>query len=531
MRIALIAPPYPLTEAPSPPLGISYVAAACIEAGAEVAIFDYIVSQYTPEKLRNDLDSFKPDIVGATAVTMNFLAAAGIIQEAKWHNPSLITMMGGPHVSFDIERTLKQYPELDLIIVGEGEATLAELLPVIDDRQSWPGINGIAFNDGEEIIITPPQPTIDDLDTLPLPARHLLPLSRYQALGFPVSIITSRGCPNRCIFCLGRKMVGFKVRHRSAANVVDEIEHLMTYGIDRINIADDIFTANKKRVKALCEEIIKRDLHFGWSAFSRVNTVDIETLQIMKDAGCDAISFGIESGNPEMLKRVRKGITMDQARAAVRYCKEVGIRTHASFMIGLPGETHQTMADSSKFAEELDIEYGYHVLAPFPGTTVREEVDQYDLEILTDNWDLYDANRAVVRTSELSADDLDKFLNDFEKNQLDGWEEVKQRCRKNQCTEDESFRVEGDYRMRLIFKLLTEDIITKMGALAINGLKPSAELALHLAPITGMHSDFISKTIGTLVNAGYLKFDRINGHVNWFWTHNNKVDRAVTEIV
>jgi len=207
MKIALIAPPYPLEEAPSPPLGLSYVAAICEAAGAKVAIFDYIVSRYTPEKLRQDIDSFNPDIVGTTAVTMNFRAAAGIIREAKQYKPSLITMMGGPHVSFDIEATLGQYPEIDLIIKGEGEQTLMELLPLITDRESWPKINGIAFRSGEEIVTTPPRPLIEDLDTLPLPARHLLPMSRYGALGFPVSVITSRGCPNRCIFCLGRRMV------------------------------------------------------------------------------------------------------------------------------------------------------------------------------------------------------------------------------------------------------------------------------------------------------------------------------------
>ncbi|MBR9982737.1 MAG: cobalamin-dependent protein, partial [Desulfatitalea sp.] len=278
MKIALIAPPYPLEEAPSPPLGLCYVAAACEAAGAQVVLLDYIVSRYTPEKLRAALDAFGPDVVGATAVTMNFPDAIEIIREVKAHNPAIVTMMGGPHVSFDAENTLTLHPELDLIVMGEGEATLAELVPALLAPQRWPAIQGIAFRSGAAVFQTPRRPLIADLDRLPLPARHMLPMSRYQALGFPVSIITSRGCPNRCIFCLGRRMVGSKPRFRDPQRVVDEIEHLLSYGITRINIADDLFTANKRRVRALCAEIARRGVRFDWSAFARVNTVDPETL-------------------------------------------------------------------------------------------------------------------------------------------------------------------------------------------------------------------------------------------------------------
>jgi radical SAM superfamily enzyme YgiQ (UPF0313 family) len=507
-------------------LGISYVAAACAAAGAEVAIFDYIVSQYSPEKLRDDIDSFNPDIVGATAVTMNFITAARIVQEAKQYKPSLVTMMGGPHVTFDIEGTLNSYPEIDIILMGEGEETLMELLPLITDKRTWAGIKGIAFRSKGETIITEPRPPIEDLDSLPLPARHLLPMSRYQALGYPVSIITSRGCPNRCIFCLGRKMVGYKVRYRSPAKVVDEIEHILSYGVDRINIADDIFTANKQRVKELCNEITRRGITFGWSAFSRVNTVDKETLQIMSDAGCDSISFGIESGNSEMLKRVRKGITLDQARNAIRYCKEVGIGAHASFMVGLPGETHQTMEDSRIFGDELDIVHGYHLLAPFPGTTVRENIDEYDLEILTNDWDRYDANRAIVRTSALNPEEMNNFVESFNARQQEKWEAVVTLVSEGKGTPYESLRVEGVQRTLLIFKLLSEDVISEAGTFPRDGLEPATDLARRITTITKMDGDFVNRTIKSLADAGYLKFDAWNGHISWFWTHNNRIDKS-----
>jgi len=307
---------------------------------------------------------------------------------------------------------------------------------------------------------------------------------------------------------------------------VDEIEHLLTYyGVSRISIADDLFTANKQRVSEFCNEINQRRIKFEWGAFARVNTVDIDILRIMRDAGCDAVSFGIESGSPEMLKRVKKGITLDQARVAVKYCKEVGIIPHASFMVGLPGESHQTLQDSRDFAEELDIAYGYHMLAPFPGTTVVEDIDQYDLEILTYDWDRYDANRAVVRTSALSNVEMDEFIIAVEKCYESVWNDIVKRYQQNQCTPYEALRVEGDRRMRLIFRLLSEDLIAEAGSFPKNDHNPTNKLVNNIMSLTGIEADFAHKTIQSLIDKGYLKFKSSDGHINWYWTHNTHVDR------
>ena len=525
MKIALIAPPYPLEEAPSPPLGISYVAAACEAAGATVRVFDFIVSRYTPEKLGEALDLFQPDAVGATSVTMNFHQAASIIRDTKRHNPDIITMMGGPHVSFDIENTLKNYPELDLIVVGEGEQTLSELVPVLTSREKWEKISGIAFRKKGEVFVTPTRPFIEDLDSLPTPARHLLPVSRYLALGYPVSLITSRGCPNKCIFCLGRKMVGFKGRYRDPKLVVDEIEDILSYGFTRINIADDLFTANKERVKTLCAEIKRRGIEFVWSAFAPVNTVDREILEIMKDAGCDSISFGIESGNQEILKRVRKGITLDQAREATKICKEAGIITHASFMVGLPGETPETMEETSKFAHGLGIYFGYHLLAPFPGTTVREEIDKYDLEILTDDWSLYDANRPVVRTEKASPEEMAAFVRTFEEILDYQWQEVVSRYAEKKCTPREELLVEGKKRMNFIFRLLSEDVIENVCRSKDPVADPVEFFSSQIASRLGSDYPFVSWTLKTLMEAGYIKHESENGNSRLYWTHNRKLDR------
>ncbi len=525
MKIVLVAPPYPLEEAPSPPLGICYAAAACEAAGAEVVILDYIVRKYTPEKLIEELSSLQPDAVGTSSVTMNFSTAADIMRTTKNYNPSIITMMGGPHVSFDVRNTLTTYPEIDLIVIGEGEETLKELVPKIPVRDLWHGIKGIAFQEKGEIIITEPRELIEDLDTLPFPARHLLPMSRYLALGFPVSIITSRGCPNRCIFCQGRRMVGYKVRHRTPKLVVDEIENILSYGWTRINIADDIFTANKKRVLEICDEIKKRTVSFTWSAFARVNTVDREIIEAMREAGCDSVSFGIESGNPEMLKRIKKGITLDQARKATQCCKDAGMITHASFMVGLPGESKKTMQDSSDFAEELDIMYGYHFLAPFPGTTVRERIEDYDLEILTDDWDLYDANSPIVRTSQLEPKDMENFVSAFTGMHQDEWRKIEKKYQEGTCTPDEHIQIEGFHRMEIIFRLLSEDILEDI-ITSGNYEDPTTELSEKISTIEGMeYGDLVTRTIRSLIDAGYIKHKREKDSNRWYWTHNKSLDQ------
>jgi radical SAM superfamily enzyme YgiQ (UPF0313 family) len=528
MKVVIIAPPYPLEEAPAPPLGVTYVAAAFEAAGAEVRILDYIVSRYSPEKLGRQLGDFRPDLVGSTSVTMNFPAAASIVQKVKEFDPSIVTVMGGPHVTFDAKNTLMRYPGIDLLVLGEGERTVAELLPVIHDRQAWPRVKGIAFLESDRFVRTDPRELIQDLETIPVPARHLLPVSRYQALGFPVSIITSRGCPYQCIFCQGRRMVGHRVRYRNPVSVVDEIEEILGYGFTRINVADDLFLSNKVRAQAICDEILARGLKFSWSAFVRVNIMDADVMRRMREAGCDSVSFGIESGSPEMLERIRKRITLEQGRRAVEICRQVGILAHASFMVGLPGETHETLRQTQEYADSLGIIYGYHFLAPLPGTTVREEIERYDLEILTNDWSLYDANRPVVRTSRLSAEEIQAFVDEFERRSRASWEETKKRYREGKAKPEEALQIEGNYRLGFTYRLLAEDLIEEHGRFPLNGrrLDPVGEEALltrKIGEVTGAEEELVNLVIRDFIRKGYLKARRIGDVLEWAWAPNKRV--------
>ncbi len=522
MRIAVIAPPYPLEEMPSPPLGVTYVAAAFDAAGADVTIFDYIVSGYSREKIEKQLASFSPDAVGATSVTLNFYDAQKILRDVKNYNPDIITIMGGPHVSFTVEETLRNYPEIDLIVIGEGEDTITELTPVLKRKEKWHEVRGIAYRDGDEIIRTPKRDFIMDIDRIPLPARHLLPISRYRALGFPVSLITGRGCPYSCIFCLGRKMVGSKVRKRNPKLVLDEMETIIGHGFDRINIADDLFTTDKDRVKEICTGIKERSLKFPWSAFARVDTVSQEVFDLMAEAGCDSVSFGVETGNTEMLKRIKKGIKLDQVYKAVEMCKKAGMIAHASFMIGLPGETIETLEETDKFAKSTDAVYGYHFLAPFPGTTVREKIQDYDLEILTDDWSRYDANDAIVKTSSLLPHQMNEFGTRYFEEMEKDWNEILERYHEGKGSVEDIMHVEGNLRMKLTYQILKNDIIEKCGFIEpalFNGTKQSALKALcrRVQEMTHADANVLDNTIRDFAGRKYFKADISEKGCQWSW--------------
>lgn len=466
MRVLLINPFYPLSETPSPPLGLSYLAGALSAAGVEVKLLDLVVFPYSRAMLQNLLEDFRPQMVGLTAVTMTFDSAMGVVKDIKDINPAIMTVMGGPHVSFCARETLADYADLDVAVIGEGERTVVELCRAVDNGGALENVSGIAYRRGTDIYFTAHREPIENLDELPLPDRALLPLGRYRALTMPISITTSRGCPFKCIFCVGRKMVGARVRYRSPEKVVDEMQYLGTLNFPQINIADDLFTANKDHCLGVCNEIIKRNLKLTWTSFARVDTVSDDVLSKMKAAGCSAVSFGIESANPQILKTIKKGITLEQVEAAVGMCKRAGVTPFASFILGLPGETPQTIKETMDFGEKMKrrgLAFGFHLLAPFPGTEVREQSDQYGIRILTDNWSQYHANRAIVETPEVDRRMLDEIVIDWENeyNQLLG--DIKQRMQKNEASDEEALQVINLERIVLIYDLMMKNVVERRG--------------------------------------------------------------------
>ncbi len=413
MKILLINPPYPFEESPTPPFSLISLAAYLLEKNTDVRIEDYIIQPYSIDRVERVIREYDPVAVGATAVTMNVNSALEILKDYRNAKPDVITVMGGPHVTFDAEHILGRNPQVDFIVRGEGEITFTELLKALEEGRPVDGIAGISYRKNGMVQHNDDRPLIPDINILPYPARHLVSLSKYRALGFPVNMVTSRGCPNKCIFCVGSRMVGRKVRNFDVQRVVDEFEMLSKMGFRQINVVDDLFTANKKRCISICDEIIRRGIKHKWVAFARVDTVSRELLIRMKEAGCTTLCFGIESGNQEILNLVKKKITLDKCREAVALCKETGMEPMTSYILGLPGETPETVRKTLEFAKSLSPMYGYHILAPFPGTEVREKAAEYGMRILTDDWNRYDANQSVAESIYMPHEEVDRIVSEF----------------------------------------------------------------------------------------------------------------------
>ena len=525
MRFLLINPFYPMSENPSPPLGLAYIAAVLERMDIEVEILDFVVFPYSKKFLETRLKNFLPDVVGFTSVTMNFNDAVLIMTDLKEINPEIFTVMGGPHVTFCAAETLQTVPELDCVVLGEGEETIVELAKALDKGHKLESVEGIVYRDGNEIRHTGARKHPLDIDSLPIPARHLLPMARYRALGLYVTMTTSRACPFNCIFCVGRNMFGSKVRYRNLESVIDEFEALSKLGFALISLADDLFTAQKKRCLYICDEIIRRGIKQRWSSFARVDTVSKELLEKMNEAGCSDICFGVESGKPEILKTIKKGISLDQVVKAVEMCQEAGISPLASFILGLPGETAETLKETVEFALKLNslgARHGYHHLSPFPGTEIREESDRYGITILTDDWSKYHANKAIVETPGASREILNEVVIQWE-NQLDEWrDKVRKQMEKGIAREDDARYMREIERRDTIYKLMMDSAIEEKGSWQVeNGLISEADalqsLAERLDGSIGRNPDQIFCLLKPVVDRKDLRFIKTGGQIRWEW--------------
>lgn len=527
MRVLLINPFYPISETPSPPLGLSYLAGAMSAAGIEVKILDLVVFPYSRSGLQKLIETFKPAMVGLTAVTMTFDNAMAVVKDLKGIDPDLTTVMGGPHVSFCARATLVDHPELDIIVIGEGERTMVNLCRTVENDLDLAEVGGIAYRRGDDILRTDPAEPIENLDDLPLPDRRLLPLGRYRALNMPISITTSRGCPFKCIFCVGRKMVGPRVRYRSKEKVVDELQYLKTLNFHQINIADDLFTANKAHCLGVCEEIINRDLKLTWTSFARVDTVSDEILNKMKAAGCTAVSFGIESANPQILKTIKKGITLNQVEEAVDMCQRAGITPYASFILGLPGETPDTISETMAFGKKLKklgLAFGFHLLAPFPGTEIRDRCEHYGIRILTDNWAKYHANRAIVETPEVKGRMLDDIVIEWENEYNQLLADIKERMRRNEASEEEAQQVINLEQVVMIYDLMMNSEVERHGFWSHNGTPPGVEdslekLAGRISRSFEAEYEDLYNTLDYAHHKGHLSCLHKKRNVRWQWAN------------
>ncbi|MEE9457032.1 MAG: radical SAM protein, partial [bacterium] len=374
----------------TPPLGLLWIAAALERAGYAVAVYDEQVAQ---ESFGDFLAATRPKLALLSGTSHGRFRAFEYAFAIKQFDPGITVAYGGPHASFTAAETLARIPDVDLIGHGEGEETCLELAAWKVRSGGLPEdlrkIKGITYRDDGGPATTPPRGRLADLDSLPLPARHLVPMARYRLkmdlLDLPGTIImTSRGCPICCAFCSESFFFGERYYTRGAASIVDEVEQLMTqYGVRGLVIFDSTFSLKRKHVEDFCDELERRRIDIPWQCQVRVDTVDKALLAKMQRAGCYTVCFGVESGDEEILKSISKGITLARAVDVMKWAGELGLYTKVSFSLGHPGETYEQAKKTNKFARKYARYMTFRGYNPgvriYPGTRVEAYAREHGL--------------------------------------------------------------------------------------------------------------------------------------------------------
>ncbi len=424
LDVLFIAPPFSYgildsLSSRSPPLGVASIAAVLEQAGYTVQILDAFTLGMNHVAIVQKAKELQPKIIAAASVTANFPLTMDLIRDFKKALPEVTIVYGGPHATILPETAIVK-EGVDFVIIGEAEYTTQDLVHYIIRKQGhYKTIPGICYLDeNKKPVRTAPRELIKNLDELPIPAYHLLPMDIYKAyaaldIGRKFStMITSRGCTAQCSFCTSVQMNQYKWRQRSQKIVVDEIEYLnKTFGISHIYFQDDEFTVNHKRVIDICDEIKARNLDIIWECLTRVSNVKKDVLQKMYEAGCRSIIFGVECGYQEGIDRLKKFITLEQVERAVTLTKKAGIQVKCSFLIGFPWESEKEIKQTIAFAKKIDADITYfNTLNPYFETPIFKEVAENNLFVGEDatNWEKHISHGTtpMVRTKYLTAEEI-----------------------------------------------------------------------------------------------------------------------------
>ena len=381
------------------PIGLCYLKACLIEEGLEdVKIVDMGDSKV--DSIREIIQAESPEIVGITTFTDTRINALKAVAIAKEINPQVKTILGGVHATVMYQQIMENYPIVDIICRGESERTIVELLQALNSGDALHQVNGIVYRQEGKVVVNEEREKIKELDNLPFPNYDDFDLREYKDVsgawkGKPVAcIITSRGCPFSCSYCSSHSVWG-NWRCRSIDNVLDEIEWLVTeYGYEVFTIFDDIFTINKARIKELCQGILNHGINIEWRAQTRADCVSLEILELMKEAGCQSLVFGVESGSPTILKTLNKNENIEDVVNAIAWCKKVGIRNQFNVIIGAPEETVTTIEETRNLIKRTKPDYMVTSnLRVYPGTELWKQAQDEGLSdekfFLTDQECLY----------------------------------------------------------------------------------------------------------------------------------------------
>ncbi|MBL7156541.1 MAG: cobalamin-dependent protein [Candidatus Omnitrophica bacterium] len=398
----------------SHPLGLLYIASMLKKNDYNVEILDACNFGCSMEEIKNRIIALKPDIVGITAMTILAPSAYIIAKEIKKINPSIVTVMGGPHATAMPEEALKEGC-MDFVVLGEGEYTMLELCDMSSrGNKNYQAVKGISYKTGSSITNTGTRPFVMNIDRIPFPDYGLLsqmkrynPPPHWGKRGAFATVITSRGCPYGCMFCSVTRTWGKRYRYRSAENVLKELKLLHEkYSVKYISLRDSVFTLYKQRVIDICKGIIKNKLDIKWNCNAHAKEVNEEVLAWMKKAGCELIQYGIEQGDESMLKKFKR-LDKETIKNAIAITNRAGIKAHGYFMFGMPGETRDTIRATLSFAKNLPLySAGFTTVTPFPGSDLWDYAVKNSL-IITKDWSRYSVkNLSVVRYANFKSQDI-----------------------------------------------------------------------------------------------------------------------------
>lgn len=398
------------------PIYLAYAAAVLEKEGFDVNAKDYLTLGLGEKELIKDIK--KCDLLIAETSTITFINDAKLCEKIKAVNKNCKIAFCGPHATVFAKKILEEDKNVDYILIGEYDYTVRELCQKLLKKESLKNVLGIAYKKNRKVYVNKRMPLIPNLDELPFPARKFFPMKKYNdsfCRGYPnLTMIASRGCPYKCIFCLEPNIIygGSNYRYRSAKNIIDEMEEIIkTYAPKEIYFDDASFMIGNQRVIEFCNEIKKRKLKINWSCMGDSINKTEQVIKSMAEAGCVAIKFGVESADEQILKNINKKINLKQTEEFVRWCKKYRIKTHATYMFGLPGETKETIKKTTEYSLKLNTDTAQFAIAtPYPGTPFYK----WALEkghIKTQEWELYDGNvTPIVKLPGITNKELEDAL-------------------------------------------------------------------------------------------------------------------------
>lgn len=444
-KILLIQPPNTIIKGrfrtSEPPLGLGYIAAVLEAEGCNVDILDAAIEGYEYvenvdkrsiyyglpfAEIKKRIELLKPDVVGVSCLfSPQHKNSIGVCKLAKEVNSNIITVLGGHHPSVFAKEILSEEEDVDFIIKGEGEYPFRELLKRLKESMDYSDIDGLAFRKNEKIYDNPKTKFIDDLDELPFPLRKKFQMEKYFKINIPqgvftkenlnTSVITSRGCSARCIFCATVQHWGRRFRARSAENVLTEIDELVErYGIKEIRFLDDNLTLDRDRALKLFSALAKRPYKLFWSTPQGVATwtLDEELLAVMKQSGCYRLTLGIESGDQNVLhKIIKKPVDLQRVTYLIKIMRRLGIGIDAFFVIGFPGETKAQIQKTFDFAWKNNIDSVYfQIVTPLPGTELYRIAKEKGYLINDYSFETIDYSIANIQTPDFTAREIEKMV-------------------------------------------------------------------------------------------------------------------------